>query len=248
MKKVRGIFVLLVCLVLVSLACSVSLDLEGGGTVRGSGNVVSEERSISGVKRVNLTNQGDLIIEIGDEEKLVIEAEDNLQEYLVADMRGGELVLSTKNFTNLRPTEPIRYLLTVKQLEGLQVTSSGDIRAPELRADDFKVKVSSSGEINIEALYTDSLEVDISSSGDVIIEDGEAQDQDISISSSGSYKAEQVMSRTARVRISSSGSARIWVTDELDVNISSSGNVYYRGDPHADVRKSSSGDAIKSGD
>lgn len=248
MSKEKVMLSMLVCLALVSMACGLTINLPGAESVRGSGQVVAEERSISGVRRVNVANQGDLTIEIGDEEKLVVEAEENLQDYLIADVRGGELVLRTQNNTNIRPTQDIHYILTVKELEGLQVTSSGDIQAPELQADGFTIKVSSSGDIHIEALYADRVEVDITSSGSVIIDEGMLGYQDISISSSGSYDAREIDSLNARVKISSSGSARIWVRDELDVNISSSGNVYYRGDPQLNVRTTSSGEAIRSGD
>ncbi len=248
MKKDTLIVTIILCLVLVSMACGVTVNLPGGEVVRGSGSVITEERSVSGVKRVKVANQGDLIIEIGDEEKLLIEAEDNLLPYLSSDVQGGELVLRTQSNTNIRTTRPIRYYLTVNALEGLEVTSSGGISAPKLQADRFSIGITSSGDISIDSVDADHLEVDISSSGSVTIADGMLESQDISINSSGSYDARQVASQSAVVRINSSGNARIWVIEKLDVNINSSGDVYYRGDPHLNVINHSSGEVIKTGD
>lgn len=248
MKNNWVILTILACLVLVSMACGVTVNLQGDEVVRGSGSVITEERSVSGVQRVKVANQGDLTIEIGDEEKLLIEAEDNLLPYLLSDVQGGELELRTQSNTNIRTTRPIRYYLTVRALEGLEVTSSGSIDAPELIGDEFSIDVNSSGDVYIQALYVDQLEVDISSSGNVTIAAGMLGYQDVSISSSGSYDAREIDALNAKVTITSSGNARIWVRDELDANISSSGNVYYRGDPRLNVRNNSSGEVIKTGD
>jgi hypothetical protein len=38
-----------------------------------------------------LSEEGDLFINVGDQEQLIIEAEDNLQEYLVAEVQNGAL-------------------------------------------------------------------------------------------------------------------------------------------------------------
>lgn len=248
MNKKAFVLTILVILGMASLACGVTINLPGSQVVRGSGDVKTEQRAISGVKRVTVANQGDLTIEIGEEEKLLIEAEDNLLPYLLSEVQGSELKLGTQNNTNIQSTRPIRYYLTVKTLERLEVNSSGSISAPELNVDDFSIDVSSSGDIYIEALYADRLEIDISSSGNITIATGMLGYQDISISSSGNYDAREIDALNARVKISSSGSARIWVRDELDVNISSSGNVYYRGDPRLNVRNTSSGEVIKTGD
>jgi len=245
MKPKITLLTLCICLALTASACTVSITMPGGGTVRGSGDVVSEEREVSGVRKVVLTNQGDLEIEVGDQESLVVEAQANLLPYLETDVRGGTLEIKTQDNVNLKSTKPIRYLLTVTELEGLTVTSSGDIVAPELTADRFTILVSSSGSMLIEALYTDTLDVGISSSGSVVIKGGEVANLDVNISSSGELAMQDVTVQTAEVNLTSSGDALVYVSDELSGHLSSSGNIYYKGDPHVDVNTSSSGKAIQ---
>ena len=102
------------------LACDTSaIFVESGiGTAeRGSGNVVEETRPVSGVSGVDLATIGDVIINLGDEESLRIEAEDNLMKFFDTQVRGGTLRISTNpRSVNLRPTKPVRFFLTVKEL------------------------------------------------------------------------------------------------------------------------------------
>jgi len=237
-----------------------------GEEIRGSGNVIREERDVSGFTGVKVSNQGDLKIELGDREKLVIEAEDNLMEYIETYVEDGVLKIGTEPNINLRTKKPIRYFLTAKKLDYLATSSSGDIEAPALKAKDFTVKISSSGDIEIDEIEaeevsigisssgdvkidtigTGSLSVRISSSGDLKIGRGKVETQDINISSSGNYEGGSVESRKTEVRISSSGDAKVWVTEYLDVHLSSSGDLYYKGDPEKFYQKeTSSGDVIK---
>ena len=270
MRKQYRLIICAVTLALATLACQISIpDVNiGYKGVRGSGSVDVEARPVSGIISVRVANQGDLFITLGDEEKLVIEAEENLLEHIESKVRNGELVLETRQGVNLRPRDPIRYYLTVKELDKITVSSSGDVEAPEFETDRFSINIQSSGNVDLDGLTVERLDVDISSSGDLwigelsadqldvtisssgslTIADGEVEYQDISISSSGDYDGRNLKSQWAEVRLSSSGNATIRVSDELDANLSSSGDLKYIGDPSLKVRTSSSGDVTQLSD
>jgi hypothetical protein len=244
MNKKISFFSIILALMISSMACQISINTGGNNQVTGSGNVVQEERPISGVTAVTVANQGDLQIELGDEERLVIEAEDNLMEYLKSDVRNGRLILETRPSVNLRNTKPIRYTLTVKLLEGLSTSSSGNINAPTLEGELLTIESSSSGDINLEGVNADILDVGLSSSGDVTIGSGAVTKQTVRVSSSGNYDAQSLQSQEADVWLSSSGDAYLSVSEILNGTLSSSGNLYYWGDPDVNVKTSSSGEAI----
>lgn len=121
----------------------------------------------------------------------------------------------------LRPSEPVRYTLTVRALKYVALSSSGNAHAPALSADRF--------------------EVDISSSGNVTIPGGAGEEQDIRISSSGDYDGESARSGHATARLSSSGSVRLWVEESLDARPSSSGPLFHAGDLEVSDSRSLSG-------
>jgi predicted small secreted protein len=255
-KSLRSVFkiapVLLLILLLTLCAAAVTacvIDVGGTGEdVRGSGNVTSEDRPVSGVNGVALRTLGDLTIEVGGQESLRIEAEDNLLQYLETTVSGGVLNIQQAEDIDLRPREAIHYYLTVKSLESIEVASSGNVAAPALTAGGLTVDVTSSGDVELASLEADSLTVRLSSSGGVTIGGGQVTSQEARLSSSGDYKAGDLRSSSATVGLSSSGSAIIWVTDRLTADLSSSGDLEYYGSPQADVNESSSGDARSLGE
>jgi hypothetical protein len=250
------------------LACQLGgIAIGDGRTVRGSGNVVVETRAVSGITGVNLATLGNLTIEVSNTESFRIEAEDNLMEYFETDVRNGKLRIDTPDI-RLEATEPVNFYLTVKGLDTIEITSSGDIEAPDLEAERFSISIASSGDLQMGDLEADTLSVNISSSGDVTmgvlnantldvdinsngdldIVGGEVETQKITISSSGNYRAQNLASDEADVRISSSGSATIWVQDNLKATLNSSGDVRYRGNPTVDAKTHSSGDVRQIGE
>ncbi len=217
-------------------------------TVRGTGNITRVEIPLSGINGIRLATQGELVIEIGAEEKLIIEAQENLQPYIEANLVNGKLTIETRDGFNLNPTKPMRYLLTVKSIEFLSVTSSGSIVAPALEAEQFRVEIASSGNVNLESLLADALEVSLTSSGGLDIAGGQVETQEVNISSSGSYTAGDLRSQEAVVDITSSGNVTVWATDRLDVTIRSSGSVSYYGSPAVNSDITSSGRVTHLGD
>ena len=255
--------------VLSMLACQVvSIAPAGGTIVRGSGNVVEETRAVSGFTGVELATIGTLHIQVGNSESLRIEAEDNLMQYLLTEVRGGRLSIANREGVNLQSTRPIHYYLTVTNLDTIVISSSGDVEAPDLQAERFSatihssgnlemgdlqagtltVNITSSGNVTMGTLNADTLVVDISSSGNLKIAGGEVGQQTVTISSSGEYTARDLQSTEADVRLSSSGSATIRVRGRLRANLTSSGEVRYAGSPTVDATTTSSGKVAQIGE
>lgn len=268
MKKRLLAITILSMMALSTLACGiwgVPAGLLSGTTVRGSGNVVEEDRTIGEVTGVELATIGTLHIERGMRTNLSIEAEDNLLEHIETNVRVTTLTIRSDEGVNLDITEPINYYLTVAELDTIVVSSSGDIEAPDLEAARFAVSISSSGDLTMGDLACETLTVEISSSGDVTmgqleaerlnvdlsssgnltVAGGDVERQEISMSSSGDYTAEDLASVEAEVTLSSSGHATIRVSDRLDARLSSSGNLYVLGNPTIDGTSNSSGEIIR---
>jgi Putative auto-transporter adhesin, head GIN domain len=205
----------LLAVVLLVPACSVT---------RGSGQLATESRPVSGFTKVELSGMGELAIEKTGTESLTISAEDNILPRLTSEVSGDTLTLGAKPNTSIVPTKPITYSLTVKDLTGLAVSGSGSIHVPNLT--------------------TAALSIELSGSG-TITASGTVNDQDLEISGSGHYQAEQLMSKTTKAVISGSGTASVVATDVLDVKISGSGTLTYSGNPQIKQEISGSGKLIK---
>jgi hypothetical protein len=231
----------LVVLVLVGQGCDIKV-------VRGSGAVIEEEREVNDFDSVLLTGMGNVYVELGDEETLTIEAEDNLLKHLKSKVKGRTLEIGTDDNVNLHPQEPINFYLTVKELDSVEISGSGDVRLPEWLAGSFSIAISGSGDVRIDSLNANWLDVEISGSGHADISGGQVEKQNIEISGSGDYRARDLECSRAEVRVSGSGEATVWALDELEIDISGSGDVYYVGDPHVEKEVSGSGDIERIGD
>jgi hypothetical protein len=209
-------------------------------TVRGSGKLVTETRTVKGIDRVDLATFGDLELIQSEDEGLVITSEDNLMTHILTTVRGSTLEIHTEENVSLYPTRNTTYVLKVKNIAALSISSSGSIFTKQLNTPRLDLAISSSGNIEIGDLTATDLRAAISSSGEIALQ-GKVTSQDVRISSSGNFNAADLQSDSVSVNISSSGSARIWVIKDLNVQISSSGNVYYYGAPQVNSRISSSG-------
>jgi len=225
------------------LVCLPAADSAAGSKkVRGRGPVVSRTMDLDDVDAVVHEISGTLIIEQGRDEKLVVEAEQNLHEYLDIRQRGGTLRIGSRRRVDLRPTEPVRFRLTVRNLEEIALNGSGDVEADGLDVPELELDLRGSGDVTLADLAAGTLDVSISGSGDVEV-DGRVDAQRIRISGSGDYDAVGLRSEAASAAVSGSGSIAIWVRETLEAAISGSGDIRYRGEPRLRRRSvSGSGD------
>lgn len=190
---------------------------------RGSGNVVEETRPASGVSGVDLATIGTVIIQIGDNESLRIEAEDNLLKYFDTEVRGKTLRIKTTPLNvNLRPTKPVLFFLTVKDLESVIISGSGDIQVPDLETNEFSVDIGGSGDISMGDLNADRLEINIGGSGDVNTDRVKVSNFIVRINGSGDINLSELNANDLSLDVNGSGNLGIddgQVRDqEIDVN------------------------------
>lgn len=209
------------------------------GGIRGSGNMETETRDVSGFSEIVVEGSGTVDVEVTGTESLTIEAEDNLLPRLTSDVEGGRLVLGVSG--SITTTRGIVYTITAASLEGIVITGSADVDSGPVTADGFTVEISGSGTVDLAELSATSLDVTIPGSGDMEVA-GVVDDLEVTIPGSGTFRAEALEAATGTVTISGSGDAVVNVSDSLDVTISGSGTVEYLGSPAVSTSISGSGD------
>jgi hypothetical protein len=217
--------------------------------IEGSGNIETETREVSGFDRIAVSHMGEIYLTQGETEGLTVRADDNLLEYIVTEVRGGTLKLGvTKKaaMAMLRPTEPIVFEISLRELSGLAVSGSASIRMPRLTTDHLEISISGSSDIDIDELAATEVYTAISGSGEVILA-GEAETQTIDVSGSGSYVATDLVTRDGGVSVSGSGVVALHATDQLSIAISGSGTVEYMGNPEISHSISGSGSLARIG-
>ena len=215
-----------------------SCYFDGWGTgISGNGNVVEDTRNVSGFTGVEISTGIDVYLTQGQDFEVVVEADENLQEVILTELRGDRLVVRTDH-VNIRSAKSKKVHVTLPELEELKISSAGDcVGQTPFQCNDLRVSISSAGDLTLE-VDADRIGLDISSSGDASIS-GSANVLDASLSSAGDLNAFDLVAKKVDVSVSSAGDARVHATEEIDMNASSAGNIYYRGDARV-VRSTSS--------
>ena len=209
-----------------------------GKSVQGSGNIITQEREVAEFSRIRLKGSGKVVLTPGETQSLEIKTDDNIMPLIETEVSGKKLTISHGN-NRLRPTV-FEVYITIRKLEGIGISGSGDIVGNgRFVTDSLYAEISGSGDMELEVL-AEFLETTISGSGSVDLA-GKAEEFRVSVSGSGKINAFEVDAKYVSVQVSGSGNCRISASESLDARISGSGDVYYRGQPKIDARISGSG-------
>ena len=207
------------------------------GMVRGSGDIESEERDVSGFNEVSFTGMGNLIITQGKEESLRVEADDNILPLIRTEGFGDRLTIGFKRGYNFIPAANIKFYLTVVDLNKISFSGAGKVDCEGLETDKLEFDISGAGDIDFN-LSADEIRITSSGAGDLTLS-GKVESQDVDISGVGRYNAEELESKECEIEVAGAGSATVNVAEELNISLSGVGNVYYIGTPQ--IRQDISG-------
>src|SRR5665647_2399682 len=136
--------------------------------VRGNGKVVKEERTISGFDAITISNGIDVLISQDTFEKVVVEADENIQKILITEVKEGKLKIYLDESVN--NASKMKVYVTLKQLKSLEGNSGADVKsAGRINAESLKIHASSSSDSDLNAakLAAEKGEVSASSGSDL---------------------------------------------------------------------------------
>ena len=219
------------------IAMTVSLIVLAGllsactfGVVVGSGRTTTETRAVSDFNAVDFAFIGDLSITQGNEESLTITGDDNIVPLIRTTVRDGVLHIDASPANIGRTVIPLRYELTVKELNAVSLSGLGNIEVDSLESPDVSLGLSGAGSLNVGNLAANNLAVNMSGLGSANLA-GEVNRQAVNVSGTSSYYARDLRSQAAAVQISGLGSAEVQAVETLDASISGAGSIKYAGDP-----------------
>ncbi len=211
-----------------------------------SGRQMTQNRTANGVRSVNLATNVDLVIHQGATESLVVTGDEAILPVLLTNVSLGQMTIRYDPRYNIQDILRPKLVLTVKDLNGLKLSSSGNVTVGPLTTSTFNITLGSSCDVRIQGLHADRVSSRITSSGDIYIQ-GEADSLNLDISSSVNYQAGDLKVQTATIHMSSSADVTLWVVNTLNATITSSGNISYYGNPVIHQNNTSSGRLIPKG-
>jgi len=239
MKNLKLVMIAVLC-----FSTLVSADAQWRKRVTGNGDVKTEERKTRDFTGIRTSSAIDVYLSQGSKHSVVVEADENLLEYIVTEVKDDVLRIYPDD-VNIRRAEKLRVYVTMKDVEYLGTSSAGDIIGETpVKAEKLKISASSSGDVKLE-VYARELSLKTSSAGDIILK-GTADYVEASTSSAGDIKAVEMKVKEAELSSSSAGDIKITVTERLKARASSAGDIYFYGNPKfVDAKSSSGGDVVR---
>ncbi len=207
-----------------------------------------ETRSVDTFTKISFRVPGKLYLKQGSPQKVELEGDREELEKIETRVEGGRLIIGNEEkWFNLgwHDDDEVNIYITVKDIDGLNVSGSGDLIAQtKLIGNDFDLKVSGSGSLQAEIEAQGDIEGDVSGSGDINLK-GKCRNYDSDVSGSGKIDLSLTIADKASFGVS--GSGKILASgsaQSVKTSISGSGKVLAANleADKCDVRISGSGD------
>jgi Putative auto-transporter adhesin, head GIN domain len=210
----------------------------------GSGNIVSEKRTVSTFNAIKVGGSFDVEVGIGATPELTVEADDNILKYIKTTVENGELKITLENNGSMNNIH-LKVFITTPTLEKITASASADVLVKDVIKSEQELSFATSSSADIEAqVDAPAVNTSANSSGTIKIS-GTTKNHTAEASSSGDIKAFDLLSENTNVSASSSGDAQVHASVTLTAKASSSGDITYRGNAKESVSESSSGSVRK---
>ena len=176
--------------------------------LKGSGNRELQKREIAPFTSISTEGSFEIEITCQKDVGLTVEGDDNILSLVTSEVGGNVLRLkSTKDYS---VAEPIKFKISVPNLEGLTVSGAGHIEIKGMNNDKFEIDASGAPSITV--------------AGNTKVLD---------IGTTGAAKIDTFNLHAARAVVDSTGVSKVDldVTEQLDVTLSGPSSVTYKGDP-----------------
>ncbi len=213
--------------------------------VRGNGDLITQERDLDGFTAVKACCSFKVELSESPTFSVRVEAESNLQEFVVTELRGKTLQIKYSDKANFKSTRDITVYVSLPLLRGIDASSSSRITGmTPFAGDDLNLEVSSSAKIWVE-FSGDRVDIDASSSGSVQVR-GKTQRVSADASSASNIDADKLIAEDGVADVSSAASIKVHTTKSLRADASSAGSVHYSGKPGDVVSDTSSAGRVRS--
>jgi len=205
--------------------------------IRGNGNVEKETRNISSFSAIDVSSAFEIYLTQGNSESLVIEADENIMEYIITEVRGGILRIYIDEHRNIRNVKTMKAYISFKMLEKIELSGACDIRGESVfKFDDLEIEVSGASEIYMQ-LTAKKVHLDLSGASEIEFI-GSANELIVDASGASDITAIDFEVKVCNIDASGACGIKVFATDELNVEASGASTVRYKGKPSVSLDSS----------
>jgi len=179
-----------------------------GAQIRGSGKRERQKRTVAPF--TSISTEGAFSIEITCQKELSLEVEgdDNVLEYVTNDVSGN--VLRLKSSKRYSTSEPVKFRISVPNIEGFSLNGAGRVDIKDMKNDRFEIDANGAPVISVS---------------------GTTKTIDIGVNGAGKIDATKLHVARAVVDANGAGIVDLEVSDQLDATVNGPSTVTYKGDP-----------------
>ena len=207
-------------------AAAVGMALTGCGLhinhgVKGSGKIVTEDRSVSGFTSVEHRGAGDIDIVVGPATKVTLKTDDNIAKLVQTRVENGKLIIDSTE-----PISPTDYeiTITVPSLKSFAIDGAGDASIKGIAGDSFQASIDGAGAINLSGSATNAV---------------------LSIDGAGNIEAFDLKADDVTASIDGAGNIEVSANETLNASLDGAGGIRYRGNPTVTKKVSGVGSVDK---
>lgn len=197
--------------------------------VKGNGKVISENRSINkSFNTVEVSRGLDVYLTQNDSEKIIVEADENLHEFIITKVENNVLKIYTEK--NIWNSSEKKVLVSFKNISKISASSGSDVYVTNaLTTEHLQLKTSSGADLKLD-VKVNKLYCSASSGSDIRVT-GISDTIVIKATSGSSIDAAKLITLSAQATTTSGADIIVNVSNELIANTSSGGDITYVGNP-----------------
>jgi hypothetical protein len=203
--------------------------IEAQNKVNGEGSVVTKEITVQPFNSLVLKCATNVEIIQSNGNKVTIEADENLLQFVDIKNEGDKLMVKTKSKVQFRHYNKFIIRVHVSNLSSIDNSGVGNVKSLNtLMADKLKLNLSSVGNNNFD-INANKIDVTSSTVGNVTLS-GEAALANIDHSGVGNADFSALKVKILHVKSSAMGNIKVYASDEIYIRHSGVGNISYSGD------------------
>ncbi|PKP54262.1 MAG: DUF2807 domain-containing protein [Bacteroidetes bacterium HGW-Bacteroidetes-1] len=215
-------------LMFVFLQLTLSCSYADGFSIRGSGNKQVENRTVGSFSAIDVSGGFEVILTQGSSESLQIEADDNLMNSIITEVKGGELRIYIRDHVSAK-TKMKAYINFI-HLDEIEISGAVKVFATnKLNFKNLELDASGASEIDLE-LELEVLEIDMSGATKITL-NGTADKVYVDCSGASKMYLSGFKTAVQKFELSGASYAEVWVTEELIVEASGASEFKYKGEP-----------------
>ena len=186
--------------------------------IKGNGNIVSREIEVSSFIRLHLSGKGLIELHQSDDEKVVVETDENLQEYFNIVNSGRTLYVSAEGEIKRPAYTQCMIKVYLRQIETLYVRNEGaDVVCPEelFLPGPLEIKIQSLGNTQL-FISSPSVKILSQCQGNVILK-GRCRYVEIKNQSQGDFDASELLAEDLTIKNMAQGNVKLNASNSIKI-------------------------------